>query len=119
MMAGVVAGKLMPDGWQGVTVPFDWSDAIEIVKVLLTQMGQEFEIKESDFAPWHPGRCAEIRIGNKPVAHAGEIHPKVISALNLPPRSCAFGILLSEIPFKKPSLLLLLLILILLIGSKI
>ena len=98
MMAGVVAGKLMPDGWQGVTVPFDWSDAIEIVKVLLTQMGQEFEIKESDFAPWHPGRCAEFRVNGKPVAHAGELHPRIVSNLNLPDRSCAFGILLSELP---------------------
>ncbi|MEN9735685.1 MAG: hypothetical protein RL129_395 [Actinomycetota bacterium] len=98
MMAGLVAGKLNSDGWQGSAAPFEWSDAIEIVKVLLTEMGQDFEILESDFAPWHPGRCAEFRVNGKPVAHAGELHPRVISDLNLPARSCAFGILLSELP---------------------
>ena len=61
-------------------------------------MGQDFEILESDFAPWHPGRCAEFRVNGKPVAHAGELHPRVVSDLNLPARSCAFGILLSELP---------------------
>ena len=61
-------------------------------------MGQEFEILDSDFAPWHPGRCAEFRVNGKPVAHAGELHPRIVSNLNLPDRSCAFGILLSELP---------------------
>ena len=61
-------------------------------------LGQNYEITASDFAPWHPGRCAEFRINGRAVAHAGEIHPRVISDLNLPERSCAFGILISELP---------------------
>ena len=61
-------------------------------------MGQKFEMIESDFAPWHPGRCAEFRVNGKPVAHAGELHPRVIESQNLPARSCAFGILISELP---------------------
>jgi phenylalanyl-tRNA synthetase beta chain len=98
MMAGVVAGKLHRDGWQGKGEKFQWNDAIELTKNLLTELGQEFEVSASDFAPWHPGRCAEFRVNGKPVAHAGELHPRVISDLNLPERSCAFGILLSELP---------------------
>ncbi len=97
MMAGVVAGKLHRDGWQGKGEKFEWSDAIELTRNLLTELGQNFEMSASDFAPWHPGRCAEFRINGKPVAHAGELHPRVISDLNLPDRSCAFGVLLSEL----------------------
>jgi phenylalanyl-tRNA synthetase beta chain len=97
MMAGVVAGKLHRDGWQGKGEKFEWSDAIELTRNLLTELGQNFEMSDSDFAPWHPGRCAEFRINGKPVAHAGELHPRVISDLNLPDRSCAFGVLLSEL----------------------
>ena len=97
MMAGVVAGKLHADGWQGKGEKFEWSDAIAITRTLLETLGQDFEILESNFAPWHPGRCAEFRVNGKPVAHAGELHPRVVSDLGLPERSCAFGILLSEL----------------------
>ena len=39
-----------------------------------------------------------MRVNGKPVAHAGELHPRVITALNLPERSCAFAVILSELP---------------------
>jgi len=57
----------------------------------------------SDYAPWHPGRCAELQVDGKPVAHAGELHPRVIAALGLPERSCAFVVVLSALPFQKPT----------------
>ena len=40
-------------------------------------------------------------MNGKPVAHAGELHPRVIESQNLPARSCAFGILVSELPESK------------------
>ena len=36
-------------------------------------------------APWHPGRCARITLADGTlVGHAGELHPKVLAALELP-----------------------------------
>ena len=32
------------------------------------------------------------------MAHAGEVHPRVLEALGLPPRTCAFAVILSELP---------------------
>ena len=55
-------------------------------------------IVQSDLSPWHPGRCAEIQVAGKPVAHAGELHPRVLESLGLPARSCAFAVILSELP---------------------
>jgi phenylalanyl-tRNA synthetase beta chain len=55
-------------------------------------------IERSDFAPWHPGRCAELLVNGKPIAHAGELHPRVVAAFGLPERSCAFVVNLSGIP---------------------
>jgi phenylalanyl-tRNA synthetase beta chain len=55
-------------------------------------------VKRSDLAPWHPGRCAEILVDGKVVAHAGEIHPRILSQYNLPPRSSAFAINLGALP---------------------
>ena len=41
-------------------------------------------------------------MGGKPVAHAGELHPRVLETLGLPPRSCAFAVILSELPVGSP-----------------
>jgi phenylalanyl-tRNA synthetase beta chain len=40
-------------------------------------------------APWHPGRCAEIVLGERVIGHAGELHPKVCAAYALPARTAA------------------------------
>jgi len=82
-VGAVVTGETVLSDWQGLGSKFNWSD---------------YEIFSSDLAPWHPGRCAELRVNGKPVAHAGELHPRVITALNLPERSCAFAVILSELP---------------------
>jgi phenylalanyl-tRNA synthetase beta chain len=40
--------------------------------------------------PWHPGRCARLALADGTlVGYAGELHPKVLAALGLPPRTCA------------------------------
>ena len=57
-----------------------------------------YTVERSDFAPWHPGRCAELLVDGKAVAHAGELHPRVCSEFGLPPRSCALVINLDALP---------------------
>jgi phenylalanyl-tRNA synthetase beta chain len=49
-------------------------------------------------APWHPGRCAEFVVDGKPVAHAGEIHPRITAALGLPERTIFFALVIDAIP---------------------
>ena len=51
-----------------------------------------------DNPPWHPGRCAMLRVGDFPVGFAGELHPKVVDALGLPPRTCAMELDLDLLP---------------------
>ena len=102
-VGAVAAGEKILSNWQGSGQPFIWSDAIAKAVEIVEATGNEFEILSSDLAPWHPGRCAEIRVGGKPVAHAGELHPRVIAALNLPERTCAFAAILSELPLAKVS----------------
>jgi phenylalanyl-tRNA synthetase beta chain len=52
--------------------------------------------------PFHPGRCAVIRVGDTVLGHAGELHPRVVDASQLPPRSCAMelslDVLLDAVP---------------------
>ncbi|MSW40332.1 MAG: phenylalanine--tRNA ligase subunit beta, partial [Actinobacteria bacterium] len=53
------------------------------------------------FAPWHPGRCAELIVDGKAVAHAGELHPRIVAKYGLPERSVAFAVGLSVLPETK------------------
>ena len=98
-VAGVVLGSLESKSWQGVPSPFSWSDTIAAAEKIVADTGNDFTVHASDFAPWHPGRCAELRVDGKAIAHAGELHPRVVAELGLPPRSCAFVVVLSELPF--------------------
>jgi phenylalanyl-tRNA synthetase beta chain len=49
----------------------------------------EVDVRRADEAPWHPGRCAALSVNGDLVGHAGELHPRVIDALDLPQRTCA------------------------------
>jgi phenylalanyl-tRNA synthetase beta chain len=86
-------------GWWGKGRSAEWSDAIDCAAEIIRSSGNTFEIKSSELAPWHPGRCAEFIVDGKPVAHAGELHPRVVSAYGLPPRACAFVVILDALPF--------------------
>ncbi len=97
-VGAVVTGELDRDGWWGQGRNFDWSDATALALSIIELTGNSGTIVQSDLAPWHPGRCAEIQVAGKAVAHAGELHPRVLAALGLPPRTCALAVILSELP---------------------
>jgi phenylalanyl-tRNA synthetase beta chain len=98
-IGAVVSGALDRKGWWGSGRSFDWSDAVSIAERIVLETGNQAKVVQSDLAPWHPGRCAEIQVDGKAIAHAGELHPRVLEELNLPARTCAFAVILSEIPF--------------------
>ena len=98
MVSGLLVGKKEVENWQGKSHVFAWSDAVSFAQEILELCHLEFEVKPSNLAPWHPGRCAEILVDGKVVAHAGEIHPRILSQYNLPLRSSAFAINLGALP---------------------
>lgn len=97
---GILAGKIENAGWWGKGRAVAWSDAVQMAATLLDEMGADYKISNTELAPWHPGRCAEFQIDGKPVAHAGELHPRVISELGLPDRTSAFVVVLDAVPFR-------------------
>jgi len=98
MVSGLLVGKKEQDSWQGKSADYGWQDAISFAQEILELAHLEYEIKRSDLAPWHPGRCAELSVDGKVVAHAGEIHPRILNQNNLPPRSSAFAINIGALP---------------------
>jgi len=89
-VAMAAAGEAEPAGPWGPARPVDASDAVAWVLTLGTALGLDLEVQAADRAPWHPGRCASIALPDGTVVgHAGELHPKVTAALDLPARSVA------------------------------
>lgn len=97
-VAGLLVGKSENEDWQGKARAYNWQDAIAFAQDILELCNLEWTIKRSDFAPWHPGRCAELIVDGKAVAHAGELHPRIVAKYGLPERSVAFAVGLSALP---------------------
>jgi phenylalanyl-tRNA synthetase beta chain len=97
-VAGLLVGKSESEDWQGKARSYNWQDAIAYAQDILQLCNLQWTVKRSDFAPWHPGRCAELIVEGKAVAHAGELHPRIISKYGLPERSVAFAVGLSALP---------------------
>jgi len=97
-VAGLMVGKSELTDWQGAATSYTWQDAIAYAQDILQLCNLNWSIARSDFAPWHPGRCAELIVDGKAVAHAGELHPRIIAQYGLPERSVAFAVGLSALP---------------------
>jgi phenylalanyl-tRNA synthetase beta chain len=97
-VAGLLVGKVENEDWQGKARAYNWQDAIAFAQDILQLCNLEWTVKRSDFAPWHPGRCAELIVDGKAVAHAGELHPRIVAKYGLPERSVAFAVGLSALP---------------------
>ena len=97
-VAGLLVGKVENEDWQGKARAYNWQDSIAFAQDILQLCNLEWTVKRSDFAPWHPGRCAELIVDGKAVAHAGELHPRIVAKYGLPERSVAFAVGLSALP---------------------
>jgi phenylalanyl-tRNA synthetase beta chain len=101
-IAAAVTGERELDGWWGEGRPAGWQDAIEAARQVLRDSRVPFQIRAEQVPPWHPGRCAALFVqaeeGQEWLAgYAGELHPRVIAAFGLPPRTSAMELDLSVI----------------------
>ena len=103
-VAGLLTGDAETGGWWGPGRPATWSDAVEAARIVAASVRVEAEVRPGDLAPWHPGRCAELVVAGRPVGAAGELHPRVVAALDLPARTCAFELDLTAIGAAAPGL---------------
>jgi phenylalanyl-tRNA synthetase beta chain len=101
--AVVLAGEVERRGWWGPGRAATWADAVEAARTIASVVRARLEIRRGDLAPWHPGRCAELVLDGTVVGHAGELHPRVVAALDLPPRTCAMELDLDAFPPPAPA----------------
>jgi phenylalanyl-tRNA synthetase beta chain len=97
-VAVALTGHREPRGWWGPGRPAEWADAVQAARVVAAAAGVELTVRAGDLAPWHPGRCAELLVGDRVVGHAGELHPRVLAALELPARTSAMELDVDALP---------------------
>ncbi|MFW3173043.1 phenylalanine--tRNA ligase subunit beta [Geodermatophilus sp. CPCC 206100] len=97
-VAIALAGNREPRGWWGPGRPAVWADAVQAARLVAAAAGVELTVRAGDRAPWHPGRCAELLAGERVVGHAGELHPRVCAALDLPARTSVMELDVDALP---------------------
>ncbi|GAA2393147.1 phenylalanine--tRNA ligase subunit beta [Dactylosporangium salmoneum] len=97
-VATVIAGEAEPAGWWGGGRAADWADAVEAARTVAAAAGVTLTVRAANYAPWHPGRCAALLVGDVVVGHAGELHPAVCADLDLPRRTVAMELDLDAVP---------------------
>jgi phenylalanyl-tRNA synthetase beta chain len=88
-LAFVLAGEREAGGWWGPGRHPNPAETIDAARRLASALGVTVAASRGSLAPWHPGRCAEIVLGELAIGLAGELHPKMCAAFGLPLRSCA------------------------------
>ncbi len=90
-VAAVMAGEAERSGWWGSGRAASWEDAVESALAVARAVAVPVEVEpETNHAPWHPGRCARVVLTDGTlVGYAGELHPKTLATLGLPPRTVA------------------------------
>ena len=97
-VAAVLAGLREPRGPWGPGRLAEASDAFEAVRIIARASGFDVILRAAQQLPWHPGRCAEVFVGQTSVGYAGQLHPAVIERSGLPKGTCALELNLDAIP---------------------
>ena len=100
LLVGAAAGR-DPFGSRRMV---DLYDAKADAEAVLTAMGAPSRTQIGRGAPawWHPGRSGQIMLGPKVVlATFGEIHPKILRAMDLKGPAVAFSIFPENVPLPK------------------
>ncbi len=85
VIAGLAAGARLPEQWDAESVPVDFFDVKADVEALLTltSASHEFSFVRDEHPTLHPGQCARILRGERPVGWIGALHPRHVQRLDL------------------------------------
>ncbi|MGB6764368.1 phenylalanine--tRNA ligase subunit beta, partial [Mycobacterium sp.] len=97
-VAAVLTGLREPRGPWGDGRRAEAADAFEAVRIIARASGIDVVLRSAQHLPWHPGRCAEVLVGDTIIGHAGQLHPGVIERSELPKGTCAVELNLDAMP---------------------
>lgn len=104
VVTGLLVGRTTPKDVHGASRPVDIYDAKADAEAVLAAMGAPAKVQILRGAEewWHPGRHGKICLGPKKVLGVfGEIHPKVLRALDVKGPAMGFTLWPEEIPLPR------------------
>ncbi|MCU0281362.1 MAG: phenylalanine--tRNA ligase subunit beta [Acidimicrobiia bacterium] len=68
---------------EGLAGERDARDAVGIWEALAAGLGVEYRLEQAAEAPFHPGRCGRVLVGDEVIGLVGELHPAVAAHFGL------------------------------------
>jgi phenylalanyl-tRNA synthetase beta chain len=100
-ISGLLVGRTGPKDVHGASRPVDLYDAKADAEAVLSAIGAPAKVQILRDGPawWHPGRHGKICLGPKKVLGVfGEVHPKVLAAMDVKGPAVGFTIWPEEVP---------------------
>ena len=99
MLAGVLTGSRLPEGWAHGRDDVDFYDLKADVEALLGSAGsaQEFSFAPGEHAALHPGQTARIERDGRLVGFIGALHPELAKTLGIDQPVYLFELVLAEV----------------------
>ncbi|CAI3795830.1 Phenylalanine--tRNA ligase beta subunit [Pseudarthrobacter sp. MM222] len=89
-LAAVLTGHDSPAAAGHAPRAWDWADALDIARLAGDVLGVDIVISQGRHQAFHPGRAAQLALRTgEVVGYAGELHPKLLAAHDMPARSVA------------------------------
>jgi phenylalanyl-tRNA synthetase beta chain len=103
-VSGLLIGRTGPKDVHGASRDVDVFDAKADAEAVLAAIGAPAKVQINRGAPewWHPGRHGMICLGPKKVMGVfGEVHPRILAAMNVKGPAMAFTIYPEQIPLPR------------------
>ena len=99
MLAGVICGSRLPEGWANGREAVDFYDLKADVEALLNYAGDgaAFDFAAGEHPALHPGQAARIERDGQLVGFMGALHPELAKALDLEQPVFVFELVLAEV----------------------
>ena len=102
--SGIRVGKTSKKDWTGTARSYDVFDAkADALAAIAAAKGPIDAPQITTDAPeyYHPGRSGAIRLGKNVLAYFGELHPRVLKALDIKTNVVAFEVFIENIPLPR------------------
>lgn len=91
--AAVLTGHDSPAAATHTPRAWDWADALDVARLAGDVLGVDLVVTQGRHQAFHPGRTARLALHTgQTVGYAGELHPKLLAASDMPARSVALEI---------------------------
>ncbi|PCH96274.1 MAG: phenylalanine--tRNA ligase subunit beta [Rhodobacteraceae bacterium] len=104
LATGILVGHTGPRDAHGARRPVDVYDAKADAEAVLSAIGapEKLMVLRGASTWWHPGRSGKLSLGPKNIMCAfGELHPKVLDAMDIKGPAVAFAVHVEKPPFPK------------------